>query len=157
MKKKQTIVFLTLIVIILVLTFICITLFHKIKNFDNNNCNCSQNKEDQNINTQLICYKNFKEEDYNSTIKYIIEIKENCSVSEYKKLVIGNYSDNEKYNNHKKLKPKDSVLTYDDSKKQITRTYENIKITDINNKEINIWYIDYKNQLEDDGYKCTVE
>lgn len=106
-----------------------------------------------NQKSQLVCEKKITSDEENIISKYLVDINENGAIKNYKILLINEFSDEEKYKSFKEMKVEDNVvLSYDDSLKQVTRTYE-FK----NSNESLMWYFNYQKDLEKDGYNCEVK
>lgn len=152
MKKDYKVV----LIGILAIGFIVSLLFNFYLGFKEKKNNSTLETED-NKSKKMICEKKENSNEEENNIKYVIDIGEDGSVLEYELKFISHYNDEETYNIYKQVTVENSVTTYDDNTKQITRSYEKMKFKDTEGKEVAVWYVDYQNQLESDGYHCSLE
>lgn len=117
--------------------------------------NQNNNKEETKLR-QLICMKKETSEDLETVTTFTTDIAEDGTVSEEQIIVVSTYHNTEKYNRYKNLQPNDSIITYDDSKNEITRTFSKSNILDGNQQPTVMKYETYQEGLELEDYQCHV-
>lgn len=113
-------------------------------------------QEEKNKNKQMVCHKYFDLEDGQSLYNQIINISETGKVIDTQLIIVSTYYNNEAYNKVKNIRSEFSVITTDDSKREITRTLEKTKVLDDNDNEIDTWYVSYVSNFENSGYECEM-